>query len=75
MSDLHPEPVATYPTDHRETDNRAQLQDPSHLHGIWKRAVEGLAADLQIEPIEAHWLLYEASDEITKGLAWKWWLP
>lgn len=74
MSDLHPEPVSTYRTDHREADNRAQLREPSHLHGIWKRAVEALADDLQIHPIEAHHLLWDASDEITKGLAWEWWL-
>lgn len=75
MSDLHPEPVEVYRTDHREAENRKQLQEPSHLHGIWKRAVEQLADDLQIEPIEAHFLLMDASDEVTKGQAWEWWLP
>lgn len=70
---LHPEPVAFYATDHREIDNRRQLAEPSELMDYWKRAVETLATELQIEPIEAHHLLQDAVYEMTIGLARHWW--
>jgi hypothetical protein len=71
---LHPAPVSRWPTDHREADNREQLRLPSEMQTIWRRAVESLAAELQIEPINAHFLLREASESVTKGLAWELWL-
>jgi hypothetical protein len=74
-ADLHPAPIEFYPTDHREANNREQLRHPSELQSIWKRAVEGLAAELCIEPIQAHHMLVDAQYEVTKGLAWAWWLP
>jgi hypothetical protein len=73
MESLHPAPVEDWPTDHREAENRDQLREPSDLQGVWKRAVEQLASDLQIEPIDAHFLLRDASDAVSKGLAWRLW--
>lgn len=71
---LHPAPVSTHKADHREVENRAQLREPTELLAIWKRTVENLAVELQIEPIEANALLRDAGWEVTKGLAWHWWL-
>jgi hypothetical protein len=70
---LHPAPVSTYQTDHREAANRAQLQEPTELLSIWRRTVESLARDLCMDPIEAHGLLRDAAAEATIGLAWEWW--
>lgn len=72
--DLHPPPRPALRIDHRDTHNRVQMREPSHLHGIWKRAVEQLAADLQIEPIEAHTLLRDAERVVERGQAHEWWL-
>lgn len=71
---LHPAPTEDGRTDHRDSENRAQLREPSHMQGTWRRAVEALADELQIEPIAAHSLLREACDSVTIGQAWEWWL-
>lgn len=71
---LHPAPISAYRTDHREADNRDQLRHPTELHSIWRRTVETLASELCITPIEAHELLGDAHYEVTKGIAWAWWL-
>lgn len=72
-ADLHPAPVPDV-IDHREAHNRAQLQSPSELHSMWRRVVDDLAAQFQIEPIEAHFLLRDAGDQVSRGLAFEWWL-
>jgi hypothetical protein len=73
MEPLHPAPTYRHRADHREAHNREQLRVPSELASIWRRAVEHLAAELQIEPLEAHALLREAEGEVTIGIAWEWW--
>jgi hypothetical protein len=73
MEALHPAPVETWRTDHRDSENRDQMREPSEMHGMWKRAVERLAEELQIEPIAAHSLLRDACHEVTIGQAWAWW--
>lgn len=72
-ADLHPGPSEGF-EDHRETFARQQLDDGHVALTYWRRAVESLAAELQCDPIEAHALLLDGSYEITKGLAWHWWL-
>lgn len=70
---LHPEATTPCRTDHHDADNRDQLRCASEYVSFWKRAVEGLAAELQVEPLEAHFLLMEASESVTSGLAWALW--
>lgn len=74
-ADLHPAPSDKYAADHREVQNREQMWTGNELTSYWKRAVETLATELQIEPIDAHFLLQESSWEVTKGMAWEMWLP
>jgi hypothetical protein len=73
MLSLHPAPVEDHRMDHRDAENRDQLRAPGEAHDIWKRAVEDLASNLQIEPIQAHFILADAGYEMTKGLVWSWW--
>jgi hypothetical protein len=70
---IHPPPAGERPGDHRDAPTRDQERDPGHAGGIWKRAVENLASELQISPINAHFLLRDAAHEVTVGLAWEWW--
>lgn len=74
VNDLHPAPVDTYASDHRDTPNRDQMTNTSELLVIWKRTVEALAAELQISPLEAHGMLRDAESHMTIGTAWRWWL-
>jgi NAD-dependent SIR2 family protein deacetylase len=72
VSDLHPAPEEYPVHDHRDTYNRQQLNE-SDPAMFWKRSVERIAGDLQIEPAEAHHLLLDASFHIEKGQVWDWW--
>lgn len=74
MNDLHPAPVDTYTTDHRSAANRDQMNYPTELNSIWIRAVENLAQELQIPPLEAYSLLRDAGYRFTQGMAWDVWL-
>lgn len=74
MEALHPAPEYSYEADHREAHNREQLRVPSEYAVIWKRTVEQLARELNLEPIEAHFLLKEASYFVTRGIAFEWWI-
>lgn len=70
---LHPAPDEYGPKDHRDRYNRQQLNDGHHGTLLWRRVVEKLAEELQIEPIEAHFMLDDAYWEVDKGRAWDWW--
>lgn len=72
---LHPAPAEPDRVDHRDTANRQQSREPTDLLDVWRRAVETLADELQIEPIAAHELLRDGYEHMTIGLAWEWWLP
>ncbi len=77
LNDLHPGhevAVDASRPDHRSVHNREQMTIPDGDMMLYKRVVEDLAADLQIEPYDAHVLLQSACLEINKGLAWEWWL-
>lgn len=70
VGDLHPAPVETHRTDHRDTSNRRQAAYPSESLDYWWRAVEALADELQIHPTGAHQILMDAAGDVTKGMVW-----
>jgi len=69
---LHPAPEP-YRIDHRETHRRSQLDYPSELIDIYRRVVEGLADELQIDPYNAHILIRDGCEMVSRGLAWEMW--